>query len=81
MVLYLEFGPFWVSRYDIGSIGAIFGVLVTKFRHVFKGEVKLKGDIDLESELRLGIGVVKSLIKFCTRIRGYTFETPLTGGK
>ena len=25
--------------------------------------------------------VVKSLIKFCTRIRGYTFGTPLTGGK
>ena len=49
---------FLVSRYDIGSIGAIFGVQVTKFRHVFKGAVKLKGDIDLESDLRLGIGLM-----------------------
>ena len=47
-----------VSRYDIGSIGAIFGVQVTRFRHVFKGAVKLKGDIDLESDLRLGIGLM-----------------------
>ena len=39
---------FLVSRYDIGSIGAIFGVQVMKFRHVFKGAVKLKGDIGLE---------------------------------
>ena len=47
----------WVSRYDIGSIGAIFGVQVAKFRLVFKGAVKLKGDIGLESDLRLGISV------------------------
>ena len=46
-----------MARYDIGSIGAIFGVQVTKFRHVFKGAVKFKGDIDLESDLRLGIGL------------------------
>ena len=48
---------FMVSRYDIGSIGAIFGVQVMKFRHVFKGAIKLKGDIGLESDLRLGIGL------------------------
>lgn len=54
----MEFSPFLVSRYDIGSIGAIFGVQVTRFRHVFKGAVKLKGDIDLESDLRLGIGLM-----------------------
>ena len=53
LVPYLEFGPFLVSRYDIESIGAIFGVQVTKFRHVFKGAVKLKGDIGLESDLQL----------------------------
>ena len=44
-------------RYDIGSINAIFGVQVMKFRHVFKGTVKLKSDIGLESDLRLGIGL------------------------
>ena len=58
MVPYLECGPFLVSRYDIGSIGAIFGVQVTKFRHVFKGAVKLKGNIGLESDLRFGIGLM-----------------------
>ena len=42
---------------DIGDIGAIFGVRVMKFRHVFKGAVNLKGDIGLESELQFGIGL------------------------
>ncbi|MCY0725418.1 hypothetical protein OVW19_27050, partial [Klebsiella pneumoniae] len=29
----------------------------TRFRHVFKGAVKLKGDIGLESDLQFGIGL------------------------
>ena len=41
-------GPLLVSRYDIKSIGAIFGVQAMKLRHVFKGAVKLKDDIGLE---------------------------------
>ena len=44
-------------RYDIRNIGAIFGVQVMKFRHLFKRAVKLKGDIALESDLQLWIGV------------------------
>jgi hypothetical protein len=59
---HLEFGSLLAFRYDIGSIGAIFGVQVTKFRHVFKGAVKFKGDIDLESDLRLVIGLRIGLI-------------------
>ena len=51
-----------VSMYHIESIGAIFGVQVAKFRHVFKGAVKLKGDIGLESDLRLGIGLKIGLL-------------------
>ena len=31
LVPYLEFGPFLAFRYDIGDIGAIFGVQVMKF--------------------------------------------------
>ena len=53
----MEFAPFLMSRYDIGSIGAIFEAQVTQFRHVFKGAVKLKGDIGLESDLQFGIGL------------------------
>ena len=45
-----------VSMYNIGSIGAIFGVQVTRFRHVFKGAIKLKGNFVLGSDLQLGIG-------------------------
>ena len=52
----MEFAPFLVSRYDIGSIGAIFGAQVTRFRHVFKGAAKIKGDIGLDSDLQFGIG-------------------------
>ena len=44
-----------VFRYDIGSIGAIDAVQVTKFRHVFKGAVKLKVGIDFESDLQFEI--------------------------
>ena len=57
LVPYLGFGPLLVFRYDIGDIGAIFGVQVVKFRHVFKGAVKLKGDIGLESDIWFGIGL------------------------
>ena len=41
LVPYWGFGPLLVFRYDIGVIGAIFGVHVMKFRHVFKGAIKL----------------------------------------
>ena len=47
-----------VFRYDIGSIGAIDAVQVTKFRHVFKGAVKLKVGIDFESDLQFEIGLM-----------------------
>ena len=56
-VPYLRFGPLLAFRYDIGNIDAIFGVQVIKFRHVFKGEAKLKGDVGLESDLQFGIGL------------------------
>ena len=49
-------------RYDIKSIGAIFRVQVTKFLHVFKGTVKLKGDIGLESDLQFVIGLGMGLL-------------------
>ena len=44
-------------RYDIGNIGAIFGVQVMAFRHVFNRTVKFKVDIDLESDLQFKIGL------------------------
>ena len=44
-------------RYDIGNAGAIFGVQVITFRHVFKKAVKIKGDIGLESDIQFVIGV------------------------
>ena len=49
---YLGFGPLSVFSYDIGNAGAIFGVQVIKFRHVFKRAVKIKGYIGLESDIK-----------------------------
>ena len=54
---YLGFGPLLAFRYDIGNAGAIFGVQVITFRHVFKKAVKIKGDIGLESDIQFVIGV------------------------
>ena len=46
-VSYLGFGSLLAFKDDIGNIGAIIGVQVMKFRHVFKGASKLKGDFGL----------------------------------
>ena len=62
LIPHLEFGSLLAFRYDIENIGAIFGVQVMRFRHVFKGATKLLGDIGLESDLQWGIGLRIGLI-------------------